>query len=499
MIDSFLLASSSGLNATDHPLGYLALAVFVLSYACVIFEEMLHMKKSKPVMLAAGLIWIIVGMIIYTKTDDTPIKKEAVEHVQLIYSNNTEQSQLAPSVIDEESKNLDEVNVDGHGEEVIKTEREEAFHHYNLEIKHLLIEFAELFFFLFVAMTFILTMEERGVFRVLRAYLVGKGYSFRQLFWITGIISFFLSPIADNLTTALIMGTVVSRMADGNKKFLIPAFVNIVVAANSGGAFSPFGDITTLMVWQAGKVTFFEFFALFFPAVVNFIIPAAILYFFVPNEKPHPLKEEVKVYYGAKTVSILFLVTVALSVTLHNLFHMPPFLGMMTGMSFLLIYNYTQIVRNREKHNGQPEINVFKYIEKTEFDTLFFFFGVIFCIGGLAYIGYIDKLASLMYAAEDKTMANVIAGLLSAVIDNIPMMFGVLKMDPTMSHYQWLMITLTAGVGGSVLALGSAAGVGLMGVARGEYTFMAHLKYSWVILIGYAAAVYSHYLINYPG
>ncbi|MDD7986290.1 sodium:proton antiporter NhaD [Lentisphaera marina] len=499
MIDSFLLASSSGLNATDHPLGYLALAVFVLSYACVIFEEMLHMKKSKPVMLAAGLIWIIVGMIIYTKTDDTPIKKEAVEHVQLIDSNNTEQSQSAPSVIDEESKNLDEVNVDGHGEEVIKTEREEAFHHYNLEIKHLLIEFAELFFFLFVAMTFILTMEERGVFRVLRAYLVGKGYSFRQLFWITGIISFFLSPIADNLTTALIMGTVVSRMADGNKKFLIPAFVNIVVASNSGGAFSPFGDITTLMVWQAGKVTFFEFFALFFPAVVNFIIPAAILYFFVPNEKPHPLKEEVKVYYGAKTVSLLFLVTVALSVTLHNLFHMPPFLGMMTGMSFLLIYNYTQIVRNREKHNGQPEINVFKYIEKTEFDTLFFFFGVIFCIGGLAYIGYIDKLASVMYAAEDKTMANVIAGLLSAVIDNIPMMFGVLKMDPTMSHYQWLMITLTAGVGGSVLALGSAAGVGLMGVARGEYTFMAHLKYSWVILIGYVAAVYSHYLINYPG
>ena len=145
------------------------------------------------------------------------------------------------------------------------------------------------------------------------------------------------------------------------------------------------------------------------------------------------------------------------------MFHMPPFLGMMTGLSFLLIYNYTQIVQNREKHNGQPEINVFKYIEKTEFDTLFFFFGVIFCIGGLAYIGYIDKLASVMYAAEDKTWANVIAGLLSAVIDNIPMMFGVLKMDPTMSHYQWLMITLTAGTGGSVLALGSGCGGGAHG------------------------------------
>ena len=103
------------------------------------------------------------------------------------------------------------------------------------------------------------------------------------------------------------------------------------------------------MVWQAGKVTFFVFFALFFPSVVNFIIPAVILYFFVPNERPKPLKRVVKVYYGAKTVTAIFILTVILSVTLHNMFHMPPFLGMMTGLSFLLIYNYTQIVRNREK------------------------------------------------------------------------------------------------------------------------------------------------------
>ena len=501
MMDSLLLAGSAGLDATDHPLGYLAIAVFVLSYACVIFEEMLHMKKSKPVMLAAGLIWIIVGMIVLDKTPDgIPAPVVIEQHVDQASSINepvpTAQESAAHEAVEDQVTQSEEAHAQ---ENQPKTAREVAFHHYNVEIKHLLVEFAELFFFLFVAMTFILTMEERGVFRMLRAYLVGKGYSFRKLFWITGIISFFLSPIADNLTTALIMGTVVSRMADGNKKFLIPAFVNIVVAANSGGAFSPFGDITTLMVWQAGKVTFFEFFSLFFPSMVNFMIPAVILYFFVPNERPKPLKEEVKVYYGAKTVTTIFILTVVLSVTLHNLFHMPPFLGMMTGLSFLLIYNYTQIVQNREKHNGQPEINVFKYIEKTEFDTLFFFFGVIFCIGGLAYIGYIDKLASFMYAAEDKTWANVIAGLLSAVIDNIPMMFGVLKMDPTMSHYQWLMITLTAGTGGSVLALGSAAGVGLMGVARGEYTFGAHLKYSWVVVLGYAAAVYSHYLINYPG
>ena len=373
--------------------------------------------------------------------------------------------------------------------------RKHEFHNYNVEIKHLLVEFSELFFFLFVAMTFILTMEERGVFRALRSYLIGKSYTFRQLFWITGIISFFLSPIADNLTTALIMGTVVSRMASGNKKFLIPAFVNIVVAANSGGAFSPFGDITTLMVWQAGHVSFFEFFQLFVPSLVNFLVPACILYFFVPKSSPEPLKEEVKVYYGAKSVTGIFIGTIVLAITLHSLFHMPPFLGMMTGMACLMIYNY--MIQRVKKSSPEPDLNVFKYIERTEFDTLFFFFGVIFSIGGLAYIGYIDKLAKIMYSAADKTWANVVAGLLSAVFDNIPMMFGVLKMNPDMGLYQWLMITMTAGVGGSVLALGSAAGVGLMGVSK-DYTFMSHLKYSWVVLIGYAASIATHIVMNGP-
>ena len=519
-----LIASSAGLNATDHPLGIACLVIFALSYACVVFEEMLHMKKSKPVMLAAGIIWILVGFIVIAKTSDeaaqpaTPIHAQVHnndEHAELTTSSTSETTKLsgnpqaqnpskveANSVSDDAVKShmdhADEANEATHGKKQLsrlEQIQKEAFHAYNVEIKHLLVEFSELFFFLFVAMTFILTMEERGVFRALRSYLVGKGYTFRQLFWITGIISFFLSPIADNLTTALIMGTVVSRMAAGNKKFLLPAFVNIVVAANSGGAFSPFGDITTLMVWQAGHVSFFDFFQLFIPSVVNFLIPAFILYFFVPKANPEPLKEEVKIYYGAKTVTGIFIGTVVLAITLHNLFHMPPFLGMMTGMSCLMIYNY--MIKQVKSNSKEPSLNVFKYIERTEFDTLFFFFGVIFSIGGLAYIGYIDQLAKIMYSAPDKTIPNIIAGLLSAVFDNIPMMFGVLKMNPDMSLYQWLMITMTAGVGGSVLALGSAAGVGLMGISK-DYTFMGHLKYSWVVLLGYGASIATHIVLNGP-
>ena len=119
-----------------------------------------------------------------------------------------------------------------------------------MAFKHDLLEFAELFLFLLAAMTYINTMEERGVFDILRDWLVVKGFSFRKIFWLTGLVAFCLSPIADNLTTALLMATVVISVGGGNSKFIAVACINIVVAANAGGVFSPFGDITTLMVWQ---------------------------------------------------------------------------------------------------------------------------------------------------------------------------------------------------------------------------------------------------------
>ena len=159
-------------------------------------------------------------------------------------------------------------------------------HEVEKALEHNIIEFAELFLFLLTAMTYINALQERNVFDFIRYKLVSKGFNFRQLFLLTGVITFFLSPIADNLTTALVMCSVLLACGKGNNKFLSLGCINIVVAANAGGAFSPFGDITTLMVWQAGIVDFFTFFNLFIPSVVNYVIPAAIMYFFVPNEMP---------------------------------------------------------------------------------------------------------------------------------------------------------------------------------------------------------------------
>ena len=448
---------------TTHWLGYLTIVIFVLAYVLVISEETIHLRKSKPVMLAAGLIWVCVA-IVFTQVGDTHTAGAAVRH--------------------------------------------------NLQ------EFAELFLFLLAAMTYINTMDERGVFDVLRAWLVNRGFSFRQLFWVTGAIAFVLSPIADNLTTALLLATVIMAIGGDNRPFMVVACVNIVVAANAGGAFSPFGDITTLMVWQKGIIPFEGFFVLFLPSLVNWLVPAVIMTFVLPQGRPDPLDEQVTLQHGAWVVVGLFILTIAMAVSAHNFLHLPPVLGMMTGLGVLKLYGYYLKRRDqffpapaeddlgesgleleqagsapREVRGTEP-FNVFKALERAEWDTLMFFYGIILCVGGMGTLGYLTLGSELMYGDLGPTTANIIVGILSAIVDNIPIMFAVLSVLPDMNHGQWLLVTLTAGVGGSMLSIGSAAGVAVMGQARGTYTFFAHLKWTWAIALGYAASIWVHFLVN---
>ncbi|UZE97975.1 sodium:proton antiporter NhaD [Alkalimarinus alittae] len=421
-------------------LGIAALVIFIIAYGLVIAEEFIHLRKSKPVMLAAGLIWIIVGLL----------AKE----------------------------------VEG-GKALIEG-----------AINHNLLEYAALLLFLLTAMIYVNAMTERNIFEALRSWLVRKGFSYRQLFWITGFLAFFISPIADNLTTALLMGAVVLAVGADKPKFVAVAFVNIVVAANAGGAFSPFGDITTLMVWQSGHIDFFGFFVLFFPSLVNFLIPAVIMNFAVPNETPPPGSEDVSIKRGGIPICILFMCTIITAVSFEQVLHLPPFLGMMMGLSYLFFFSYYIKITERRSLEQTVEFNIFTKVARAEWDTLLFFFGVIFCVGGLGTIGYLGYVSHFMYEGWGPTNANIVAGLLSAVVDNIPVMFAILSMSPDMDSYQWLLVTMTAGVGGSLLSVGSAAGVALMGQSQGMYTFFSHMKWSWAIGLGYAGSIYTHYLIN---
>jgi len=428
------------LDITNSLPAIIAVIVFVLAYLLVMAEEYTHLRKSKPVIVAAGFIWGVVAYMAMKMGFDS--------------------------------------------------------HSASYAFKHTFLEFAELFTFLLVAMTFINSMTERNVFEALRSWLVGQGFTFRKIFWITGILSFFISPIADNLTTALIMCAVVMAVGKNNTKFIGLSCINIVVAANAGGAFSPFGDITTLMVWQKGIVSFSEFFYIFIPSVVNFLIPAAIMHFAISNEKPVASKEKISVKYGGYTIIGLFLGTITFTVVQHQFLHLPPVFGMMTGLGVLSIYGYILKKKEQKNKSNSSNFNIFNKISKAEWDTLFFFYGVLMCVGGLSAFGYMSLTASYMYGDLGPSTANILVGVLSAIVDNIPVMFAVLTMLPEMDLGQWLLVTLTAGVGGSMLSIGSAAGVALMGQTKGIYTFFFHLKWTPVIILGYVASIVVHFMWN---
>ncbi|AAV81032.1 sodium:proton antiporter NhaD [Idiomarina loihiensis] len=456
---SVLAAESSAdrIDLTSSTVGYAAIVIFILAYILVMGEEKLHMRKSKPVLVAAGVIWILIGFV-YT------------------------------------------------GDNAVLAE--EAF-------RENLLKFAELMLFLLVAMTYINALEERRLFDALSAWLMKKGFTYRKLFWITGFLAFFISPIADNLTTALLMSAVVMKVAEGNKKFVALCCSSIVIAVNAAGAFSPFGDITTLMVWQSGKVEFTEFLQLFVPALVNYLIPAVIMSFFIENKSPTTLHTEVELKRGALRITFLFLLTVATAVACHIWLHLPPVLGMMMGLGYLQFFGYFlrmtlpgSLARKRamaaregdqkrlQQLGGVVPFDVFSRVSRAEWDTLLFFYGIVLCVGGLGFMGYLGLLSESLYGGLDPTIANSILGVVSALVDNIPVMFAVLSMDPEMSTGHWLLITLACCTGGSLLSIGSASGVALMGQARGYYTFMSHLKWTPVIAIGYAASILLHLWLN---
>jgi Na+/H+ antiporter NhaD/arsenite permease-like protein len=433
-------ASAASPDLTGDWVGFASLAVFAAAYALVISEEATNLRKSKPMVVASGILWIMIGTV---------------------YSGL------------------------GLGYEAAAS------------FRHVFLEYAELLLFLIVAMSYVNALEERHVFDVLRTRLTRSGLSYRTLFWLTGTMAFFMSPFADNLTTALVMCAVVMALGTGVPRFVSLSCINIVVAANAGGAFSPFGDITTLMVWQKGLVGFGDFFQLFVPSLVNFLVPAALMHAAIPRGVPAPRSDPVRLKIGARRIAVLFVATIATAVAVNNFLDLPPVLGMLTGLGYLQLLSYRlQQNYRRGQARGDLTFDVFHRIASVEWDTLLFFYGVMMCIGALGLLGYLSLMSHVLYGQWGATAANVLIGILSAVFDNIPLMFAVLTMHPDMSLGQWLLITLTAGVGGSLLSIGSAAGVALMGQARGVYTFMAHLRWTPAIAAGYAAGILTHIVLN---
>ncbi len=435
----FAQEAVSRIDLTHHPVGYLALIIFFVAYGCVAVENAIHMRKSKPVMLAAGLIWALLGLV-YAARGETAALEDAAKHV--------------------------------------------------------ILDYGELMLFLIVAITYVNTMRERRVFDALRSIFVRMNLSYRQLFWLIGGTSFVFGPIIDNLTTALVMGAVVVAVGVGNYKFIVLGCIIIVVAANAGGVFSPFGDITSLMVWQKGKLHFFEFFHLFLPALVNFLVPAFFMHFSVPKGAPERVSDITPLKRGGGIVVLLFLATIATAVVFKSFIGLPPAMGMMLGLGYLQMYAYLLQTIGRRRSDETIGFDSFRAMRHVEWDTLLFFFGIIFAVGGLGVAGYLALVSNYLYGDLGPTVANIAIGVLGAAFDNIPLMFAVLTMNPEMSNGQWMLVTLSTGAGGSLISIGTAAGVVLMGIVRNHYTFMNHLRWAWAIGLGYVASILTHLWVN---
>ena len=435
-------AAGEALNLTTTWVGIASLIIFVVGYFFIATEENFHIDKAKPAIFIGTFMFLLIGFYMLANGLDV--------------------------------------------------------HSLQNEVNHLILEISQIVFFLMVAMTYIEALIERDVFNALKYNLVSKGYTYKRLFWLTGVLAFFISPVADNLTTALILSTVLLTIDKNNTNFLVAGAINIVVAANAGGAWSPFGDITTLMAWAAGKAPFIDFFALFPASFIGWLVTAFLLARVVPEGSPHfdPATEpKVSIKKGGKVVIGLGAFTIFSAVMMHQLFHLPAMWGMMFGFSLLSLYTY---IYKKTNKNEEP-MHVFHYMSKIENNTLFFFFGILAAVGALHFVGFLNYAVSL-YDKFGATTVNIGVGFLSAIVDNVPVMSAVLKANPMMGAdvgenlSQWLLVTLTAGIGGSMISFGSAAGVGVMGKLKGIYTFGAHMKYAWTVVAGYIVSVVIWYI-----
>ena len=253
----FAAEATTPLDLTHHIVGYLAVVITVASYIAAMSEDVIELRKSKPMVLGAALAWFAI-CIYYTMNGQAKAASLAFESNLLAY--------------------------------------------------------IELLLFILVSMTYLNTMEERGIFDALRIFLLSKRYSYRQLFWITGSLAFVLSTIISGLAIGLLMGAVASAVGKKNPQFVALACVNVVVATNAGGTFSPLGGISTLFVWQQGILHFFDFFHLAIPCLVNFLVPASIMHFFIPKETPDVSPQTINLRRGAKWVIAMFGLTLMITV-----------------------------------------------------------------------------------------------------------------------------------------------------------------------------------------
>lgn len=389
-------------------------------------------------------------------------------------------------------------------------------------------EIAQILFFLIGAMTIVELIDVHGGFDILTKAIRTKRKV--TLLWIIALVTFFFSAALDNLTTSIVMVSMLGKLIEERKDRLLFAGV-VIIAANSGGAWSPIGDVTTTMLWIKEKFTPIEIMSnLFLPSLVSLVAPLLVLSFWVKGRIKAPLAVEtdnsVEVQQNlaawlhgesgtAETaaepeiserqkvlVLALGLISLIFVPAFKLLTHLPPFMGMMLSLGAM--WTATEVMHKKKQDKFKAKLSPAAALERIDIPSMLFFLGILLAVGALQVSGLLTGLAEWLDATlPDRNAVVVMIGLLSAVVDNVPLVSGAIQMyDPaaypelaTPNHPFWQFLAYCAGTGGSVLIIGSAAGVAVMGIERVEF-FWYVKRISWLALIGYFAGAGLFLLMN---
>ena len=426
----------------------LIIVVFVLGYAAIALEHPLRMNKAAPALLTGMLVWSL-----------------------LMVANEN----LFP---------------EGHGD--VDHRLEALFHHLG--------EIASILFFLLGAMTVVELMDAHGGFEVVTDRIGSKNKL--VLLWVVGFLTFFLSAALDNLTTAIVMAALLRKLI-GKKEDLWLFGGVVVIAANAGGAWSPIGDVTTIMLWIGGQVTTWSIIKqLLVPSLVCLVLPLAWLSYSMRGTVDRPEvngeSEERVVSKGQQYAVFVMGVVTLLGVPVFKAYtHLPPFMGIMFGLAIL--WMYTEYVHTRSMEDtGQYQVTAI--LRRIDHGSILFFLGILIAVAGLQTAGHLTLLSGWLSEHLPNVYAtNTILGVLSAVVDNVPLVAAAQGMYPLSTyppdHAFWELLALCAGTGGSMLIIGSAAGVAVMGVLGIE--FMWYVRKMFVpALIGYAGGILAYWALT---
>jgi NhaD family Na+/H+ antiporter len=350
-------------------------------------------------------------------------------------------------------------------------------------------DIAQIIFFLFAAMIIVELIDSHHGFKIITH--IFHTSSRRKMLWFLIVVSFFMSAVLDNLTTMIVMTSLIKKLVENRKdRWLIGSILVIVV--NAGGAWTPIGDVTTTLLWINAKITTLETIKwLFFPSVICAVVAGALATFFIKGEQEKiPIELNLPMEPGAKRVFFMGVGSLVMVPVWKALFGLPPFLGALIGVGVLWLT--TDILHFRHGES-RWHLRVVHVITKIDTAGILFFLGILLAIDALSIAGILRGFAvSLQEAIPQQEWVAVIIGLISSVIDNVPLVAATMSMYDMATHpidsLLWQMIAYAAGTGGSILIIGSAAGVAFMGMEKVD--FIWYLKrISWIALIGYFAGV----------